>query len=126
LKRTLEELEGENWGELSVASHLVTTCHSLRRVPIEELGIEDLRILLGQAIGVVHLVPRALQILDANPLAEGDFYPGDLLCSVLRLDSLVWKQHPDWLKHLKDIVRRIENPPKEIRRECDIFLSQQA
>jgi hypothetical protein len=51
LKRTLEELEGEKWGESPFASHLITTCHRLRRVPIEELGIEDLRILLGQAIG---------------------------------------------------------------------------
>lgn len=50
---------------------------------------------------MVYLVPLALEILDANLLSEGDFYPGDLLCSVLRLDSLVWKQHPDWAERLK-------------------------
>ena len=124
LKRSLEELEGEKWSEPTFASHLVTTCHQLRKVPIEQLDIEGLRILLGHAMGVAYLVPLALEILDANPLVEGDFYPGDLLCSVLRLDSLVWKQHPDWAERLKGIVRGIENPPRDVWKECDNFLSQ--
>lgn len=126
LKRTLEELEGERWGEPAFPSHLVTTCHRLRKVPIEQLGVEDLRILLGQAIGVTYLVPLALEILDANPLARGDFYPGDLLCSVLGLDSQVWKQHPDWAERLKCIVSGIENAPRDIRKAREKFLSQGA
>ncbi|WP_458351676.1 contact-dependent growth inhibition system immunity protein [Micromonospora schwarzwaldensis] len=41
--------------------------------------------MLGQEIGVPALLPLAVQVLLRDPLAEGDYYPGDLLSNVLRL-----------------------------------------
>lgn len=125
-KKTLEEIEGENWREPNYPSHLVTTCHRLRRVPIGQLNVEDLRILLGQSVGVKYLVPLALEILNTNPLAEGDFYPGDLLSSVLRLDSQIWRQHPDWASRLESIVSAISVVPGNISNERKKFLSRKA
>lgn len=45
---------------------------------------EDFRLLIGQGIGVNVLSPHALALLASDVLAEGDFYPGDLLATAIR------------------------------------------
>ena len=88
---TLTQLEHDDWGEPPAdAGYLVKTCHALRSKPIKEMTVEDLRILIGQQIGLRFVVPRALDVLEKNPMAQGDFYPGDLLLSVLRIDAEFW------------------------------------
>ena len=57
--KTLDELEGVAWGEPTFDSYLVTTCHRLRTKPVDEFSVEDLRIMIGQQIGLPHLVPLA-------------------------------------------------------------------
>ncbi len=84
---TLEELENDVWDVPRHDSYLVTTCHRLRTKPIEDFTVEDFRIMIGQGIGLAHLLPRALDVLEQCPLAEGDFYPGDLLCAVTRSEQ---------------------------------------
>ena len=56
------------------ATRLVKTVHELRDAPLTDLTIEDLRILMSQRVGVDILTPVVLDILDADPLAGGDFY----------------------------------------------------
>jgi CDI immunity proteins len=92
--RTLEQLEGENWGEPEYDSYLVQTIHKLRRKPIDEFTIEDLRFMLGQKLGMEHFTPLALDRLEADPFASGDFYPGDLLGAVMALPREYWLTHP--------------------------------
>lgn len=60
------------------------TVHDLRDIPVADLTVENLRTLLSQRVGVDVLTPMVLDILDADPLAGGDFYPGDLLTVLLR------------------------------------------
>lgn len=84
LDRTLDQIEGTTWGPPTYGSHLVRTCHRLRTVPLRDFTVEDLRIMIGQKISLVALLPLALDVLEANPLSSGDFYPGDLLSSVVR------------------------------------------
>ena len=38
-----------------------------------------------QDLSVPHLLPIAAAVLQANPLIEGDYYPGDLLNAVMQL-----------------------------------------
>jgi len=94
-RKSLEQLENDVWGDPTHGSHLVTRCHELRKVPIGRLNVEDLRILIGQQIGLDHLIPLALEVLRNDPLAEGDFYPGDLLKNVLGASEEYWRQHPE-------------------------------
>ena len=84
LRKTLEQLEKDIWGEPEFGSTLVTTCHALRKKPIGAFTVEDLRIMLGQDIGSRYLLPLAKAVLRDDPLAEGDFFPGDLVEAVLR------------------------------------------
>jgi contact-dependent growth inhibition (CDI) system CdiI-like immunity protein len=84
---TLEQLEGHIWPPADDDSYLVSTVHRLRKKPLAEFTVEDLRIMLGQGVGLPHLMPRAVGVLEREPLAEGDFYPGDLLSSVIQAES---------------------------------------
>ena len=93
LDKSLQELEQSDWGEPTYDSHLAPTVHRLRRVPLREFSVEDLRIMIGQSIGLPYLVPLPLEHLRENPLAEGDFYPGDLLKNILTADPTFWRQH---------------------------------
>jgi hypothetical protein len=104
LDKSLQELEQSDWGEPTYDSHLVTTVHRLRRVPLRQFSVEDLRIMIGQSIGLPYLVPLALQDLRKDPLAEGDFYPGDLLKSMLTADSTFWRDHPEWRDEVREIA----------------------
>ena len=58
---SLQQLEGEDWGEPNFDSHLVAECHRLRRIPLRDFSVEDLRIMIGQDIGLEHLAPLALE-----------------------------------------------------------------
>ena len=105
---TLEQLEGEDWGEPEYDSYLVRTVHALRRKPICEFTIEDLRITLGQGFGLKYLTPLALDRLEQNPFAEGHFYPGDLLKSVMRIPSEYWSAHPTEARRIESVTKRVE------------------
>ncbi len=92
-RRSLDELEGAQPPPEPV-SHLVTECHRLRTKALGELTVEDLRILIGQSLSLQFLMPFALDVLEREPLAEGDLYPGDLLLAVLRADAEHWRRNP--------------------------------
>jgi hypothetical protein len=104
--KTLEELDGGNWGEPNYNSHLVTNCHRLRRVPIKNFTVEDLRLMIGQGIGLRYLIPLALVRLEDDPFAEGDYYPGDLLKNVLEIARDFWERYPELGRKMKVIVER--------------------
>lgn len=60
--------------------------------------------MIGQNIGTQYLVPLALEILEQDPFAEGNYYRGDLLCNVLAADPLFYKQRPDLRQRLNKII----------------------
>ena len=98
MSKSLEALEKDYWPEPEYPSKLVTTCHNLRKKPLSDFDIEDLRIMIGQNIGLKFLIPLAIQALQVNILAEGDYYEGDLLKSVLTSDKAYWQVNTDlWI-----------------------------
>ena len=96
---TLDELENGILGEPTFDSYLVTTCCRLRKKPVDEFTVEDLRIMIGQKISLQYLMPRAIMMLEREPLAEGDYYPGDLLVNVIECS--------DWLRSQPVLLQRI-------------------
>jgi hypothetical protein len=120
--QSLEQLDGDAWGDPPAdATRLVATVHELRRRPVSQLGVEDLRVLIGQQVGLAVLVPIALDVLAADPLAEGDFYPGDLLSAMVRLPADFWAAHPGWRARLGDIAGLVEVDDDHLRREISAF-----
>lgn len=57
-----------------------------------ELSTEDLRIMIEQEFSLNDLVPIALELLEKSPLAKGSLYPGDLLYSVLKINTSFWQK----------------------------------
>ena len=97
--KTLEILENKVWEKPNYESYLISTCHELRKKRLNDFEIEDLRIMIGQNIGLEYLIPLALEYLNQNILAEGDYYKGDLLKSVLNSDENYWKSEKEnWKK----------------------------
>jgi hypothetical protein len=109
-ERSLEEVEANRWGDAPEgASRLVKTVHELRRRPVGALGVEDLRLLVSQDVGRDTVVPIALAVVERDPLAEGDFYPGDLLSALLRrVPAEYWRAHPDLAARLRAV--EVDNP----------------
>jgi hypothetical protein len=92
---TIQQIEGRDWGDPPAdGSCLVRRCTLLRRKPLAEFSVEDLRIMLAQGVGVPVLLPLAVDVLVADPRAGGDLYPGDLLETVLRLPAAEWRAIP--------------------------------
>jgi hypothetical protein len=131
---SIEDLEGERWPEPDFDSHLVRECHRLRKLQLRLFTVENLRIMLGQDIGSRYLVPMALEHLEADPFCAGDFYPGDLLCSVLSLPHEFWSAYPELRKRVAAVARRAtdlamgghanaEIPAKAIRKAYGQFLA---
>ncbi|MFC7842663.1 contact-dependent growth inhibition system immunity protein [Streptomyces sp. NPDC057382] len=121
---SLEALEGHQWPTPPPhATRLVATTHALRRRPIGELTVENLRLLIGQNVGLRHLLPLALEVLRDNPMAEGDLYEGDLLSAVLTRDQVVWTDFPDLGDDLRVLVGALTALPPDLRKQAEMFLS---
>jgi len=92
--KTLEELEGAIWPHDDFGSHVVLESQRLRKIPIRDLSVENLRLLIGQKIGLEFLVPLAIECLMDSPLVSGDYYRGDLMVAVLAIPEEFWTAHP--------------------------------
>lgn len=99
-QQTLECLENDLWPPLqgNEYTHLVITCHTLRKKPICQFTVEDCRMMIGQEIGLPYLIPLAIEKLTENVFVEGNYYPGDLLKTVLDVNISFWKNNKEhWL-----------------------------
>jgi hypothetical protein len=104
--KSLQELEQWDWGEPTYNSHLVRTIHRLRRKPLAEFDVEDLRIVIRQGIGLPFLIPLAMERLEEDPLAGGDFFDGDLLQAVLEGGEAFWGNRSDLVQRLRKVIQR--------------------
>jgi hypothetical protein len=104
--KTLQELENSDWGELPPGPpphwDLEKTVYKLRRVPLNQFTAEDIRLMLGQNVGLDFMMPLAIERLKVNPWKPDDSRggrAGDLLRFVLtdRLGDKrrFWEGHPE-------------------------------
>ncbi len=112
---------------MSENSHLINKISELSSTPIENFGIEDLRIMIGQNQKLESLIPKAIEELDKNILAEGDFYPGDLLKNILDSEHNYWKRHKEFWLAIIDLYQKNEaiistsTSYKELKNSFEIF-----
>jgi hypothetical protein len=112
--KSLEELEGENWGEPNYDSHLVLECHRLHRTPLCDFTVADYRRMIGQSFCLDFLAPLAIKRLQMEPFAEGEYYEGDLLCALLKADHTFWSSHADLKFEMTKIARQVETRLNEL------------
>lgn len=102
--KTLENLEKDADPEVRVNSHLVIKTSLLRKIPLNEFSVEDLRIMIGQNFGLPYLVSLTIEKLTEDVLAEGDLYPGDLLVAVTKIDTRFWIGNPKCKEQIEAII----------------------
>ena len=106
-QKSLEYLENKTWPALSSDedSYLIKTCNSLRKKQLQDFTTEDLRIMIGQEIGLYFLMPLAIETLTNDLFAEGDMYEGDLLKNVLEVDTKFWDENKNYWQQLNDLIK---------------------
>lgn len=104
-EKTLDELEGVTWGPPTSSSNLVQTCHRLRTKPVGAYDAEDLRVMIGQNIGLPWLLPLAIDRLEEDPWTSGHLYPGDLLAMAARA-KFGWTARVDLRDRLRVVIER--------------------
>jgi CDI immunity proteins len=102
--QTIEQLENDFWREPEFLSHVVVTSHALRKKPIDQFEVEDLRFMIGQNIGTQYLMPKALGLLEQTPLLWDYHFPGEVLHSILKLPDVYWSLHSEQLKRMCGII----------------------
>jgi hypothetical protein len=120
-RKSLQELEKQKWGNDDFPSLLVRTCSALRRKPLQDFTVEDLRIMIGQNFSLNYLVPLAIEYLQHDPLVSGDFFPGDLLTNVLKVQPGFWLVRPDLRRAVEDIVDHLKPFPTDLHRALLTF-----
>jgi len=90
-------------------SYLTSTLSNLENKDSNTLTTEDLRILINQGLLTPGLISRALKFLNKNSLIEGDYYPGDLLKTVLNIDTNYWKKNKKEFEEINKILNKNKN-----------------
>ena len=101
---TLNELEGPAWAEPAFDSPMVKRIRALGQVPLREFMPEDYRLIISQQRALNTLVPSALDLLESDPFVEGDFYVGDLLVAVAKIQPEFWSANPSLRARAKHVL----------------------
>lgn len=104
-QKTLENLEKDLWNKSTFDSKLVTRCYELRKVILEKFTTEDLRLMIGQQLGLKYLLPLAIEILKKDLYSEGNLFPGDLLKSVLSINRSFWNENKKYWKQVDSLIK---------------------
>ncbi len=104
LSKNGENLEKEVWPKINFDSHLIKRTSQLRKIPLNEFSVEDMRILIGQNFSLDYLIPLAIEKLKENIFAEGDLYAGDLLEAVAKCNPEFWKANLNYKREMKALI----------------------
>lgn len=127
--KTIEEIEGIKWKASSFPTGLVKRVYEIRKKKIKDLDSEDLRIALDQEICINVIIPLAFKKIEENILLEANYYPGDLLSSLLRAKNY-WDIHFDekikfinLIKEKKSLVEKSTEITEEIRNQLTTLMN---
>lgn len=104
-QKSLENLEKKPIEIPNTNFPLINKVLKLRKIPLNELSVENIRLMIGQNEGLMYLIPLAIHVLKDDLFAEGDFYPGDLLQNVLNRPSSFWKEHKQLWENVHDLIK---------------------
>lgn len=119
---TIENLEKQDFGNPSEApTNMVKRCLELCKIPLDKFTVEDLRLMIGQEFSLEYLIPLAIEHLQPDFFAEGDFYPGDLLNNVLSVDTKFWMANRDLWEKINELINNKRKEIEESRISTALF-----
>lgn len=105
-QKNLENLEKNNWGDVPHdESSIVQRLCRLRKVPLEEFTIDDIRFMIIQEAGLPYLLTLAIEILKNDLLAEGNYYEGDLLGAIMKIKPTNWKGNLELWTEIDTLIK---------------------
>ncbi|MFF4017422.1 contact-dependent growth inhibition system immunity protein [Streptomyces sp. NPDC001843] len=123
-EKSIEDLDGVRWPPPPADStSLVRGVHELRKRPVKDLSVEDLRRLIGQDLGLRWLLPMALDFLRETAPDEAaiGWYDDDLLSAVLTRKEPAWRSSAEWARHLNETIAMLTDLSPYIQQEVDAF-----
>ncbi|GAA4467814.1 hypothetical protein GCM10023189_52100 [Nibrella saemangeumensis] len=121
-EQSLEELEHTASEEPDFADNLAQKIHALRMAPLSRFTVEDVRLMIHHGLSLPFTVPLAIDLLSRNLFAEGDYYPGDLLQSVLNIEPSFWYQNRPLWQSLHRLLLNREWELEERHISADLFM----
>jgi hypothetical protein len=104
--KSIAELEAVQWPKPGPdVSPLFVRCYELRKQPLSELTVADWRVLIGQDVGLEHLMPMALDVVEKDPLIKTEHYRGDLLTVILQASSEFFRKRPEIRSRVEEILK---------------------
>ena len=103
-QKTLEILENDYWTQPDYESYTVKRSHELRKIPLDRFTTEDLRVMIGQQIGLNYLIPLALEVLAKDLFAKGNYFEGDLLKNILAIKTEFWDKNKNHWLNLANLI----------------------
>jgi CDI immunity proteins len=105
-QKTLENLENDKWISFNTDSILLKRTKELRKVPLDNFTVEDLRLMIEQHLSLDYLIPLAIEKLREDILAEGDMYKGDLLLAVVNARQDFWDKSTEQKGELIELITK--------------------
>lgn len=107
---TVRDLAAMQGDDLDVAATpMIRRCHEVMRKDVDDLTVEDLRLLIGQGIALHWLVPIAVDLVVEEPLTSGDLLAGDLFSALLGVQESYWASDPSSWLALHGVAEQIAN-----------------
>ncbi len=106
--KSIEELSGYYWFAPDFHSNVVLKSHALRRKPLAELSLEDIRMGVMQQVGVSYLVPVALEAVEKDPFVESLNFEAEIALTLLNIPFEYWQAHPELRTRMQRVYERIE------------------
>jgi len=115
---SLEELTGLKESELDDPTSMVAAIRASWKKPLSELSDDEIGRLVVQHCGYPYLLDLVWPKLEADPLFDGGYYPGDVLSNLIRADAEIWADRPEYKARLDELYRRALKRPDD---ENDAF-----
>ena len=104
--KSIDQLQSIHLSTMAVPAGITSRCMQYLQVPVKDLSKEQVRFLLSHDIGTTFLLHKTIQILEEDILADGDFYPGDLLSALLNVDDVYWRNNPELAGRLYSLLNQ--------------------
>lgn len=113
-QKSLESLEKNNWGSPPKdRTTLVCAIYKLRKLPLEKLQPKDLRLLLGQRVGLRFIIPIALEVLQKDLFIDAELYEGDLLQNLMKISDDFWVENPTLKQRFDELLQSYIDAQRE-------------
>lgn len=120
-QKNLENLEKNNLGEVPLdESSIVQRLYRLRKIPLEEFTIDDVRFMIIQETGLPYLLTISIEILEKDLLAEGNYYEGDLLGAIMKIRPDNWKGNKELWTEIDTLVKDRLDELRQLTPKLDI------